>query len=443
MISIEEKRKIWLEKYESKRDLFEGRVAEGIEQHRKGNATVHLTDEKGKPLSGVRVKIRQKTHDFGFGAHLFLLDAFDTPEQTAEYRELFASYFNLATLPFYWDTLEPHEGAPRYAKDSPKVYRRPAPDLCLEYCKEKGIRPKLHCMVYDKFTPDWLPKRDMAAMEKAYERRFREIAERYSGKLCEIEVINETLESNQWTTASVLIERPDFNEWAFDLALRYLPNERLVINEGATQLAHLAAYKYQGRYFLQIARALAAGARIDKIGIQHHIFTGVRSRTPEEYEKAVREGSALVDPNIILGALDTLAYFGLPLEITELTIPTFGDTPEDEELQAELLRYMYTLLFSHPALEDIVYWNTVEGHCYDAGPGAEWNENRCRGTLFRRDLTPKPAAKMLHHLIHEVWHTEYEATTDENGAVEVRGFYGDYELEYDGKKIEFGIHKAK
>jgi hypothetical protein len=36
-----------------------------------------------------------------------------------------------------------------------------------------------------------------------------------------------------------------------------------------------------------------------------------------------------------------------------------------------------------------------------------------------------------------------EAETDEDGNLTVRGFYGDYELEYDGQKIEFGIHKAK
>ena len=99
------------------------------------------------------------------------------------------------------------------------------------------------------------------------------------------------------------------------------------------------------------------------------------------------------------------------------------------------------MLFSHPAIDSIVYWNTVEGHCYDAGPEALWNENRCRGTLFHSDLTPKLAAKMLYHLIHEEWHTEYEATTDENGYLTVRGFYGDYELIADDIKQEFGIHK--
>ena len=441
MISIEEKRALWLGKFIEHRELFEGRVKENIETYRKGTVKVRVVDEQGEPLRSAPVHIAQKTHDFGFGAHLFLLDAFDGTELEQTYRELFKRYFNLATLPFYWDGLEPVEGSPRFAKDSPYLYRRPAPDLCLEYCKENGIRPKLHCLVYDKFTPSWLPKDDMAAMELAYEKHIREIAERYRGELCEFEVINETLESNVWTNASVLKERIDFVEWAFALARKYLPDEVLVINEGTSAIHNLAKYKHFSRYFMEVDRALAKGATIDKIGIQHHIFTGVHSSTPEEYEAAVRSPE-FVDPVEIFDALDALALLGLPIEITETTIPTFGDTPEDEEIQAELLRYKYSMLFSHPAVDSIVYWNTVEGHCYNAGPNGGWNENLVRGTLFRSDLSPKPAADMLYHLIHEEWHTEFDAQTDSEGYISVRGFYGDYELISENQTMTFGIHKA-
>lgn len=65
------------------------------------------------------------------------------------------------------------------------------------------------------------------------------------------------------------------------------------------------------------------------------------------------------------------------------------------------------------------------------------------GALFRRDLSPKPAAERLYKLINETWHTELEATTDAEGYVTVRGFFGDYELEYEGGSIRFGIHKDK
>ncbi len=440
MLSIEQKRAVWLKFYEEQHDLYEGRIAENIEKYRKGNARVRVTDAYGAPVKNQKVKVTQKTHDFGFGAHIFLLDNFETEEENQAYRELFAKYFNLATIPFYWDTLEPEEGKPRFEKTAPFIYRRPAPDLCLEYCKEKGIRPKLHCLVYDKFTPDWLPKKNMEKMEVAYEKHIREIAERYRGELCEFEVTNETLECADWTTASVLIHRADMIEWCFKLARRYLPDECLLINEGTSQIPNLAKYRHFSRYFMQIDRAIARGAEINKVGLQHHIFTGVKALTPEDYDKAV-SSPQYNNPSETLAALDTLARLGLPMEITEMTIPTFGDTIEDEDLQAELLRYMYTLLFSHPSIDSIVYWNSVEGHCYDAGENAIWNENRCRGALFHRDLTPKRSAEMLYHLINEVWHTECELTTDDEGYITVRGFYGDYEIDRDGEISTFGIHK--
>lgn len=61
-----------------------------------------------------------------------MLDQFSSPEQNKAYREMFTGLFNIATLPFYWSDLEPEQGRPRFAKDSPNIYRRPAIDLCLE-----------------------------------------------------------------------------------------------------------------------------------------------------------------------------------------------------------------------------------------------------------------------------------------------------------------------
>lgn len=63
-----------------------------------------------------------------------MLDEFETEEKNRAYREVFKDTFNLATVPFYWSDLEPERGKPRYTADSPKIYRRPATDLCVDYC---------------------------------------------------------------------------------------------------------------------------------------------------------------------------------------------------------------------------------------------------------------------------------------------------------------------
>ena len=442
MMNHQEKREIWLKKFEDNKELMDGRVKSDIEKHRKGWCRIRFTDKDGKPLANQKIEIRQKTHDFKFGANIFLLDEFESVEKNKKYRELFKEYFNLATVPFYWDALEPKEGKIRFDKDSEKIYRRPAPELCVEYCEESGIEAKLHCLVYEAFLPDWLPKYDLKAMEELYEKRIREISERYLGRLFEFEVINETL-GMQTRQDCVITKRRDVVEWAFKLARKYLPKEKLVMNEG-NRAPLLAELGYRDPYFMQLEKCLLNGADIDKIGLQHHIFTGVRAKTEEDYEKAVKDCTPLVDPEKILTALDMLAEFGLPLEITEITIPTFGNTSEDEELQADLLKMLYSVWFSHPAVENLVYWNSVENYCYVAGDDpktADWNENRCRGALFHNDLTPKKSALMLKELFGKVWHTDMELLTDKDGYIEFRGFYGDYTAACNGTKFEFGLHK--
>ena len=437
-MTAKERREIWLKGFNENKALMEGRVKEEIEKYRKGFCMLHFVDENGKPIAGKKVIIHQASHDFKYGANIFMLDEFKDPDDNAKYREMFSEYFNLATVPFYWDGLEPEQGKPRFDKHSPKIYRRPAPELCVEYCEENGIDAKLHCLVYDKFIPSWLLRDDMSAMEKAYEERIRQIAERYSGRLMEFEVINETLCEQGWNYKSVISEKRDIVEWAFELARKYLPYETLVINE-ANPIVDAAKQDYRNPYFMQIEKCLLNGASIDKIGLQHHIFTGVSAQNSEQYEAAVKNGALTVSPELYLKGLDVFAELGLPLELTEVTIPTFGETEEDEELQAELLKNIYSVWFSHPSVDTIVYWNTVEGYAYAGSPS--WDENRCRGALFHHDLTPKKSALILKKLFNEIWHTDIELITDENGYVEFRGFYGDYTAEINGSAANFGIHK--
>lgn len=438
MLSAKELKEIWLKSAKEKPEL-QARIKDGIEQNRKGDFKIRFIDKEGNPLKNTEVKFNQKSHEFKFGAHIFMLDEFEKAEDNAKFRELFKEYFNLATVPFYWDGLEPEENKPRYDKDSPKVYRRPAPELCMQYCAENGIDTKLHCLVYDKFTPSWLPKDNMAEMERFYEKRLKEISDRYTGRMVEFEVINETLLSYMWTTDSVITSKKDLNEWAFSLAKKYFPNETLVINEGGCN-ADVANKGIWSAYYLEIENALLKGASIDKIGIQHHLFTGATAKTDEQYEHAAKgEYLSFADPEISFKMLDTLGKFGLPLEITEVTIPTFGEGEEFEELQAELLKNLYSVWFSHPLVDTVVYWNQFDGYCYVGD--ANWNENNCRGGLFHHDLTPKKSAQMLKKLLTEEWHTEGSQTTDDDGYIEFRGFFGDYEFDVEDEKITAAFGK--
>lgn len=416
-----------LDLFEEQKEVVDRKVAEGIEKYRKGDGQIKIIDENGAVVSGAVVRVKQKTHEFRFGANLFMLDELETEEKNEKYKKYFADVFNMATLPFYWDTLEPERGNPRYAKTSGKVYRRPAPDLCIEFCEQHGIEPREHALAYEAFFPKWLYGVNVEKTKKELERRYAEISERYAAKIPTIEVTNEM----EWAKGKTdFYDDPHYVEWCFKLAEKYFPENQLVINEH-TGLSWGDRCRATDKYYAYIEAAMLKGARIDAIGMQFHLF----NRKENEY-KATR---ATLNPENLYKHMDLYSNFGKPLQITEVTVPAYSWKKEDEEFQAEIIEKLYSVWFSHSNVEQIVYWNLVDGyaHLWDPDPvkiaasqgDMTLGENYYYGGLLRFDLSPKPAYFKIKELLQERWHTEAEVMTDENGCAAFRGFYGDYEIE--------------
>ena len=225
-------------------------------------------------------------------------------------------------------------------------------------------------------------------------------------------------------------DEPSYVEWCFRLAERYFPDNQLAINE-CTGLAWDDCCRSTDKYYAYTEAAILKGARIDAIGMQYHLF----NRRENEY-KATR---STLNPESLYKHMDLYAKLRKPLQITEVTVPAYSWETEDEALQAEIIEKLYSVWFSHPSVEQIVYWNLVDGyaHLWDSDPAKiaasqgdmTIGENYYYGGLLRFDLSPKPAYFKIKELIRERWHTEAELVTDENGYAEFRGFYGDYEAE--------------
>ena len=423
---MSERRKV-LDLFEEQKDLLDQRVSDGIERYRKGDARITVTDRDGKPLRNAKVKIDQSSHEFRFGANIFMLDELESDEKNEAYKKYFAELFNMATLPFYWDSLEPERGKPRYAKDSPKVYRRPSPDLCMEFCEAHGIEPREHALAYDAFFPKWLYGADVEEVKRELERRYSEIAERYVHKIPTIEVTNEM----EWEKGKTkFYDEPDFVEWCFKLAEKYFPNNQLVINEH-TGLSWKDRCRATDKYYSYIEANMLKGARIDAIGMQYHLF----HKSELEYEKT----RLYLNPESLYRHMDMYSGFGKPLQITEVTVPAYSWNDEDEQIQADIIEKLYSIWFSHPNVEQIIYWNLVDGyaHLWDPDPekiaasqgDMSLGENYYYGGLLRFDLSPKPAYFKIKELVKERWHTREEALTDTNGELHFRGFYGTYGVE--------------
>ncbi len=419
----------------------DARVKAGIEENRKSTAEILLMDSVGRPCESAHVEIHQKTHDFKFGANLFMLDEIvDSAEKNELYKKRFADAFNLATLPFYWGGLEPEEGHTRYGKDSLRVYRRPAPDLCLEWCEAHGIEPKAHCLNYTggAASPDWL-RGDVAREKRLLEKRFRELAERYAQRIPTWEVINETLiwQPNRLCLSEFFSE-PDLVEWSFKTAERFFPANRLLINESQDRIWQ----EFRGTrsaYWLQIENALLKGCRIDGIGMQAHSFWG------RDKDEIARRAAIQYDPQLLFNALDTFALLGRPIQITEITIPAYTEDPADEAVQAEILRELYRIWFSHPAMEAIIYWNMPDGYAHAAEPGDfSKGENIYHGGLCRFDMSPKPAYEAIRELFGREWRTDIVRDVS-GGYLAFRGFHGTYEVKAtsSGRTTTQTIHVRK
>ncbi len=404
-------------------------IERDIETHRKGLFAVRVLDGEGKPLAGIPVHVRLKCHEFKFGCALFLLDQFGDERRNSLYREKFAQIFNYGVLPLYWDTLEPEQGSPRFASTSENIYRRPALDLIRDYCHENRIRMKGHCLVYNSFNPKWMP-RDFRSLKMAIEKRTREIAERYGDDIEDLDVINEmyTVYRNAHGEFGCrdlpICDEPGHEKWCFDLAKRYFPYSRLFWNEGCYETFGLSQYTGdKSRYYLFLKRWLSEGAPIEGIGMQFHAFDG-----SEAQERAI------YNPYRAMDVFRLYSEFRLPIHLSEVSIPSYSNEAEDEDVQAALVERMYRLWFSREYVESIVWWNLADGMAFGG-------ENVFHAGLLRNDLSHKKAFDVLDRLIHHDWHTEETITTDETGRAYFRGFYGDYDVSAAAQQKECRFYK--
>ncbi len=420
-----EARRTVLKYFEAPESNWRKQAEENIRKYRMGDVKIKLTDKNGKPISNAKISAIQKTHEFKFGANIFMLDELETDEKNALYKEKFKELFNMATLPFYWMDTEPEKGKTRYEIGSPRIYRRPPIDLCLKFCEENGIEPREHALAYDHMYPEWLKGLSVEETKAEMEHHFRELGERYADKIHYIEVTNEML-WGKGAGVTTFYDEPDFVDWCFNTAKKHFPDNELIIND----------WRLIKEYCDYIKENLSKGAPIDTVGIQFHIFN-----SPEE---EMNISKTLYNPEYINDILDKFAELGKSLEMSEITIPAHSKAAEDEEIQADIIENLYTIWFSYPLMQRIIYWNLIDGYAAFAPQGdMTAGENKYHGALLHFDLSEKPAYKRLKKLIHEDWHTEVELATDENGEITFRGFYGKYELFVNGKKLEQTIPVLK
>ena len=391
-------------------------VQRRIREHRTADVVLTLQQANGQPLANTEVTVRQIQHKFLFGCNAFEINTADQGTVQQDYQKQFADVMNFATLPFYWGS---YESAP--GKTAETKLR-----MIADWCASQNLRVKGHPLCWHMVSPRWLTgKSNAEILQLQLSRTEREVTS-FRGKVLVWDAVNEAVIMPSYKKEPALpgvcqqIGRVELIKQVFAMARKNAPENQLLLND----------YDTSPKFEALIKEVLAAGVAIDAIGIQSHMHDGYFGN------------------DRIWEICQRFAQFKKPLHFTEATIisgpsrkntDAFGrandwsSTPEGERQQAEHVREFYSLLFSHPAVEAITWWDFSDHRAWMGAPAG----------LIRKDSSPKPAYIVLKNLIKKDWWTaEVKAKTDAKGQVKIHGFLGNYKLEALGKSATFSLEKA-
>lgn len=359
---------------------------------------------------GETVQVEQVSHQFLFGSNTFLFDHQKTEEGREAYKNLWRELFNAATVAIYWRDFEPVRGQLRWGADSPYIYRRPPVDPILDFCATNNINVNMHALVYGSnfAVPKWWT-RDYPLRERERD-IFEHIAlvGRHAGNRAQRwDIVNETLHQH--------FREPmpeDYYFKTYDWAKAMLPDSaQFGTNEGDLQWGCNGDMKIIVRI---VKNLIARGAKVDHVGIQCHIYN------VKDFPPIVTGKARGLYPQSMRETLDFLATIGKPVQLSELTLCSPDGSEKGFLQQAELVRNFYRMIFSHPAVNALTWWNAVDFGGYGTEP--EYSG------LLTKDFKKKPAWYVLDELINKEWKTRLAVKADEKGVVRFRGFKGNYRL---------------
>lgn len=365
-------------------------AADRIEKYRKGNLTVQVTDQTGKPVARAEVAVRLKKHAFAWGTATSsqrILDTLDA--NSARYREVLLRNFNKVVL-------ENEMKAKNWSR-----FNQAQTQGGIAWFRAHDIPVRGHVMVW----PSWQHsphltalKSDTAALRATILRQIKEQTATMKGQFVEWDVINEPYAHHD---VMDLLGRSVMVDW-FRAARAGAPDVKLFLND-YTMFRGEGPGSPSEKFFEDVKYLKDNGAPIDAIGEQGHI------------------GGTPPGIDFVLSRLDRFAELGLPIQISEFDI-----TSDDDDFKARYLHDFMTALYSHPSTTGLIQWGFWAGqHWIPAG------------ALWDKDWTLRAHGRVYSDLIHKTWHTEATGRTGTDGRYTIRGFTGEYEVvvKQEGREI--------
>lgn len=371
-----------------------------IKQVRQTDAEL-LVLKDGRPAENAGVSFRMKNHQFLFGAVCYAYGTFKTREMNELFSEEFANIFNYTMIPYHWSWYEP-----KYHQ-----YNEPYCSNLIKWSQSKNIKRKLHALIWHECCPDWLTDDD--DIKERYRERISHLMVNYGDDFDFIDLANETTVNDRFDNpVSRWVKKfgpMNMLKFGTELVRSFKPDARLIYGDWNV---HADAY-YD---FLREMRE--NDIDIDFIGIQSHQH--VDRWSPEE----------------TMRIMDRAAEFGWPIHFPENSICSgkpigktnyaagahnqWSESEEDLYSQAEFARDFYTLVFSHPAVEALSWFDFVDHRWLGAPAG-----------IVTDDLRIKPVYRALYDLIHHEWHSDADLVTNSDGVCRTRLFFGNYDITVD------------
>jgi GH35 family endo-1,4-beta-xylanase len=382
-----------------------------IEQNRKADFTVKVTNANGDAVSGAAVKMEMLEHAFKFGSAITANRIAGNRAQDITYQQKILDFdgkghgFNEVVFEndLKWDGWEQS-----WLVTHPELVKAVA------WLNGQGISIRGHNLVW----PSW---QYMPADMKNNQGNPSYLKQRINSHLSELlnypgikgvikewDVLNEITQNEELAKALAgTAGYPSGREIYVDIVKKvkeldpgvqvYL-NDYVTIDQGNTPGNPL--YERCKQYLREVQNN---GGKIDGIGFQAHI------------------GSGLISMYDVKNTLDDFyTSFGARAKITEYD---YGNLVSDS-LSAKFTADFLTMCFSHSSVDGFLSWGFWNG--------AHWLDN---APFFRKDWSMRPAGKAVADLLFDKWWTNASASTNADGAATIRGFKGKYRITvlYNGK----------
>jgi len=389
-------------------------AAAQIDQHRKADLTVRVTDLNGNPIQGQSVAVRMQQHAYGFGSAVVSCFVDDlrcaNPIYESKMRNIDGEGHRFSEVVFEND-LKWRGWEQQWYETNEGVVQALA-----FYRDTLGMNVRGHTLLWPcaRNMPDDVVSNltDTAYVLGRIRDHFSELLTTpgIAGRIQDWDLLNEIAVCNSVADAfegqEGYVTGREFYPSLFRLAKSLDPaaefwyNDYQVIQQGGFSPAR------QQTFYDRANEILDAGAPLSGVGLQSHVAYPI--------------------PPVKINALFDEVYdrIGVPMKVTEFDMDAFAN----EQIEADFMRDFLTVTFAHPHTEAFLSWGFWDG--------AHFRNN---APFFRQDWTVKPSGQAFFDLVYNEWWTDATLSTDANGIVTLRGFKGDYKIEVLGESKEINL----